>query len=404
MLFIGLDWARDKHDFLAMDAQGSVLTKGIVAHDAQALDDLANAIATIEPDSATVHVGVELHDGALLAWLLDQNYTVYAINPKSAERARDRHRPSGAKDDQLDAYVLADMARTDRQRLRAVRRQSTPTRELRAWVRLRARLVREKTAACQRLRGLLAEWTPRLSDLCNDFNRCWQRDLLAMTPLHEHLRRLHGNRLNAFIRVHRLREQTASKLRQVRCCPAIAIPPGLQNPLAAEIRGLVESIDALVAKISEAETAIDECIAKHPDAEIFQSLPVKGTATVGTLLAAFGESREETPHWRELAARWGAAPVTVQSGKSRHVKRRRACDHVINQALLFFSFKTAFTEGCWAKAFYQRKRAEGVDHYGTLRRLAQRWIKILYRLWQDRILYREEVHQRNRKLHGALAA
>ncbi len=203
MIFVSLDWARSKHDLLALDAKGRVLARSTVAHDAQALAELRTAIAALEPDSAAVHVGVELHDGALLAWLLDQNYTVYAINPKSADRARDRHRPSGAKDDQLDAHVLADMARADHHRLRSVRRESAPTRELRAWVRLRAHLVREKTATCQRLQGLLAEWAPRLSELCDDFNRCWQRHLLAIAPLHKHLRYLHGNRLNAFIRHHR---------------------------------------------------------------------------------------------------------------------------------------------------------------------------------------------------------
>lgn len=404
MIFIGLDWSRSKHDFLVLDTEGRVNERGTIAHDASALDEFGSRIATLENDPGAVHVGVELHDGALLAWLLDQGYTVYAINPKSAERARDRHAPSGAKDDALDARVLADMARTDRARLRPVRRETPASRELRAWVRLRARLVHEKTAACQRLRALLDEWAPRLSDLCDDFNRRWQRELLLVTPLHEELRLLHGNRINAFARTHRLRAQTAARLRQTRETAALAIPAGLREPLRAEIAGLVESVERLIAKIDDAEDAIEGCIATHPDAEIFKSLPVKGIATIGTFLAAFGETREDAPHWRELAARWGAAPVTVQSGKSRQVKRRRACDHVINQAFLFFSFKTAFTDGCWAKDFYQRKRAEGVDHYGTLRRLSQRWIKILHCLWRDRIPYREDIHQRNIQLHGGMAA
>lgn len=403
MIFIGLDWSRSKHDFTALDIEGRVLLKRIVPHDAQALADLASTIADLEPIPADVHVGIELHDGALLAWLLDQKYTVYAINPKSADRARDRHRPSGAKDDSLDAYVLADMARTDRQRLRTVRNQSAATRELKAWVRLRANRVHEKTAACQRLRALLDEWSPTLSRLCDDFNRQWQRDLITQTPLDGELRCMHGNQANAFLRAHRLRAQTAARLQAARAVQPMPIPVGLREPLRADILYLVESIDRLVDKVAEAEATIKTCIEAHPDAEIFQSLPVKGTATVGTLLSAFGEDRKDAPGWRELAARWGAAPVTVQSGKSRHVKRRRACDHVINQAFLFFSFKTAFTEGCWAKAFYQRKRAAGVDHYSALRGLSQRWIKVLHRLWRDRVLYQEEIHQGNIERHGGKA-
>ena len=71
-------------------------------------------------------MGLELHDGALLSWLLGQHYIVYGVNPKSAERARTLYRPSGAKDDQGDAFILAEMVRTDAGRLRPVWRTSLP--------------------------------------------------------------------------------------------------------------------------------------------------------------------------------------------------------------------------------------------------------------------------------------
>jgi len=38
---------------------------------------------------------------------------VFAINPKQMDRFRDRHTVAGAKDDDLDAFVMADSLRTD---------------------------------------------------------------------------------------------------------------------------------------------------------------------------------------------------------------------------------------------------------------------------------------------------
>lgn len=404
MVFIGFDWSRTKHDFLALDTNGHVLQRSVIPHDADAFDELRRIIAAIEPNPAAVQVGIELHDGALLFWLLEQGYTVYGINPKSANRARDRYRPSGSKDDSLDAYVLADMVRTDRGRLRPIRAAGQATRELHAWVRLRSKLTQDKTAACQRLRGLLDEWSPVLSGLCDDFNRRWQQDLLALCPLHEDLCQWHGNRLNAFAKNHRLRVETRQRIHAARTHPPIAIPAGLKAALRMESRHFSETIARLSERLAEVDRQLAQRVAEHPDAAIFQSLPVKGTATVAAFLCAFGQDRDHAPHWRELAARWGAAPVTVQSGKSRHVKRRRACDHVLNQAFLFFAFNTAFTEDCWAADYYKRKRAAGVDHYTALRCLAQRWIKILHRLWRNRVAYDEKLHQKNRLLHGGLAA
>lgn len=87
------------------------------------------------------------------------------------------------------------------------------------------------------------------------------------------------------------------------------------------------------------------------------------------------------------------APLTIQSGKYRTVRCRYAADHTLRQAMTHFAFNTAFTDGCWASDFYQRKRTEGKAHHTALRCLAQRWLKILYRMWKDRVPYDETYHQ-----------
>jgi transposase len=404
MIFVGCDWSRFQHDIAILDREGSVRREFSVPHAAEGLDALAEQIAALESDPTEVRVGVELHDGALLAWLLDQGYTVYGLNPKSAERARDRYRPSGGKDDRRDAFILADVVRTDRGHLRPIRADSEATQALHAWVRFRARQVHERTATAQRLRALLAEWCPALSALCNDFNRQWQRDLLQTFPLHAELSAAHGNRLRAFARQHRLRSATYDRLLAARSQKPLPIPLGRLRALRAEILALVERLDQLARSVAEIEAELDHLVADHPDAVVFQSLPAHGTATTATLLAAFGEGRDHAPSWRALAARWGVAPVTVQSGRARHVKRRRACDHTVNQALLFFAFRTAFTPGCWAADFYQTKRAQGVDHYTALRSLALRWVKVLYHLWRHRIAYDEQFHRTRRLRQAHLVA
>jgi transposase len=404
MIFVGCDWSRFRHDVVILDQEGAVRCEFSVLHAAGTLAALAEQIAALESDPTQVRVGIELHDGALLAWLLDQGYTVYGLNPKSAERARDRYRPSGGKDDRSDAFILADVVRTDRGHLRPIGPASETTQALHGWVRFRARQVHERTATAQRLRALLAEWCPALSALCNDLNRQWQRDLLQTFPLHAELSAAHGNCLRVFARKHRLRSATYERLLAARSQEPLLIPAGRLPALRAEILSLVERLDQLVRSVAEIEAELHRLVADHPDAVVFESLPAHGTATIATLLAAFGEDREGAPSWRALAARWGVAPVTVQSGRARHVKRRRACDHTVNQAFLFFALRTAFTPGCWAADFYQAKRRNGVDHYAALRCLAQRWVKIIHRLWTDRLPYDEQIHQTNRQRHTGIAA
>ena len=404
MLFIGLDWARTKHDLIALDQNGNALLKLRLQHDPADLAATAQKIADLEPNATLVRVTIELHDGALLAWLLTQGYTVYGLNPKSADRAREQYRPSGGKDDATDAFVLADLTRVHSDKWRPLQANSETTQALHDWVRLRADLTQEKTALCQRLRAILDEWCPALSRLCDDLNRQWQQALLLDFPLQQDLATEHGNRINGWMKAHRMRSATAEALRIVRTLPVLPIPSGRLSALRFEIRHLAGRIAELTRQLDEVDAELAEQVEAHADAAIFQSLPVKGTFTVAALLAGFGQNRENAPSWRELAARWGAAPVSVQSGKSRHVKRRRACDHTMSQVFVFFCFKTAFTAGCWAEEYYQNKRAQGADHYATLRCLAQRWIKILHSMWLNRSQYDEAFHQKNRQEHGACAA
>ncbi len=112
MLIVGIDWSKSKHDVVLMEPDGGVLEQLVVRHSLEGLAALAQAIGRREEDPGKVRVAVEPHDGALLAWLRAQGYVVYGINPKSAQRARDRYRPAGGKDDRSLAKHAGALAPT----------------------------------------------------------------------------------------------------------------------------------------------------------------------------------------------------------------------------------------------------------------------------------------------------
>src|SRR5262249_58817206 len=43
----------------------------------------------------------------------------------------------------------------------------------------------------------------------------------------------------------------------------------------------------------------------------------------------------------------------------------------------------------WAQVYYQQQRAKGQRHQAAVRALAFKWLRILYRCWQDRTPYDE---------------
>jgi Transposase len=130
MLFVGDDWAEDHHDVEVVDDQGSVLARrrlpegfdGVAALHALIANHLPQEWADLEPGQAQalVKVGIETDRGPWVAALVAAGYQVFAINPMSVARYRERQSTSGAKSDAADAHLLAEIVRLDRAHHRPV--------------------------------------------------------------------------------------------------------------------------------------------------------------------------------------------------------------------------------------------------------------------------------------------
>ncbi len=119
--YVGIDWGSEEHAVVLVDVAGRQHGRWTVAHRAAALYACLAEIVTktgLPPDR--IAVGLEIPRGLLVDVLLEQQFAVFAVNPKQLDRFRDRHTVAGAKDDRLDGYVIADSLRTDRPRVRAV--------------------------------------------------------------------------------------------------------------------------------------------------------------------------------------------------------------------------------------------------------------------------------------------
>ena len=54
----------------------------------------------------------------------------------------------------------------------------------------------------------------------------------------------------------------------------------------------------------------------------------------------------------------------------------------------------------WAKAYYDRKRAEGKSHTVAIRALANVWARILFALRRDGTCYQPSTFEQSQRLHA----
>jgi transposase len=142
---------------------------------------------------------------------------------------------------------------------------------------------------------------------------------------------------------------------------------------------------------------IEHHVAALPDGQLLMSFPRIGQLNAAQILSELGSVRERFACEAQLAAEAGASPVTYQSGKSRGVSFRWACNHRLRAAITQWADNSR--RSCvWAAAIYQRARARGARHPHAIRILARAWIRVLWRAWHDRTPYDPAKHRATQRL------
>ena len=114
----GIDWASKRHAVCVVDEHGRPLARRTVRHDDAGLAQLIGLLRRYDVQ----RVAMERPDGVLAERLLAAGLSLLAIHPNQVQAARDRYRAAAGKSDAFDAFVLAELARTDPHRFRLVTR------------------------------------------------------------------------------------------------------------------------------------------------------------------------------------------------------------------------------------------------------------------------------------------
>jgi transposase len=158
VIFVSVDWSEDHHDIEILDGDGGQLAARRVLHGVAGVAELHEFIAVHADDPSDVKVGIETDRGLIVQALVAAGYEVFAINPRVADRYRDRHAVSGKKSDALDARVLADIVRTNRHQHRPVAGDSDEAEELKMLARGHQSLIWSRTRHVLQLRSVLLEY------------------------------------------------------------------------------------------------------------------------------------------------------------------------------------------------------------------------------------------------------
>lgn len=391
-MFVGIDWASERHAVCVLDDTGAKATAFVIAHTADGSDQLVARLRRYG-DSTRLPVAIERPDGRLVDRLLEAGHPVVPVQPNAIKAWRDAEVLSGAKNDPSDAALIAEYLRLRSHRLRVLAPFSAETRAPRAVVRTREDLVDQRTAATNQLGACLEGFWPGAKAILADLHSPIALDFLARYPTPESAASLGERRLAAFLTKHGYcgRRTPGELLARLR-----AAPPGLVGTVEVEARrdaalAMVKVLRALLAAIKDLDRAVIAHLGEHPDAEIFTSLPRSGRINAAQVLAEWGDRRPAYADAEAVACLAGAAPVTKQSAKHTTVSFRWACNKRLRQAICTFADNSRHGSP-WAAKVYAEALARGHDHPHAVRVLARAWIRVIWRCWIDQVPYDPAKH------------
>jgi transposase len=404
-VFVGDDWAEDHHDVELVDETGRRLGRARLPEGMAGMARLHEMIAEHLDDtdvdgvsgmlaSEAVMVGIETDRGPWVAALVAAGYRVFAINPMSAARYRERHSTSGAKSDPGDAHVLAEIVRLDRAHHRPVAGDSAQVEGLKMIARTHQTLVWDRSRHAQRLRQALLEYFPAALEAITagrlELTDPDALELLERAGDPDRASRLSRAKIATILKKSRRRDvdARAELIQTALRTPALRQPAALESAYAVVAGIQIRLLTGIIAQLPELEEVLAQGFGQHPDAEIYTSQPGLGVILGARVLAEFGD---DPLRYRDGKARKnyaGTSPITRASGRRTVVLARYARNKRLGDAIHQWAF-CALTSSPGARAYYDSLKAREIGHHAALRQLGNRLVGILHGCLKTRTTYDE---------------
>jgi transposase len=255
----------------------------------------------------------------------------------------------------------------------------------------RRRVVGDNVRLTNRLTSTLKNYCPHVLHWFQEKDTAIFCDFLSRWPTLKAAQLARRTTLETFFRAPHVRyaDVIAQRLHAIKSATPLTTDDGVITPKALLVQALVAQIRFTLQAIAAFDTAIAQHAQSHPVFPLFQALPGARPVCAPRLLVAFGEQRERYAA-AELQKYAGITPVTERSGKKAWGHWHLQCPKFLRQTFVEWAAES-IRHSFWAQVYYQQQRDQGKAHQAAVWALAFKWLRILYRCWQERTPYDESV-------------
>jgi transposase len=387
-VYVGIDVGKTKHHVVALGKTEEM--RYVSQPIAQDEKEIAKVLKKVS-DIGSVLVIVDQYGNIgrlVVAVCRAMAIDVAHIAPRTFKKIADTY--SEAKTDALDAYIIADTARTAPRHIDLVVDRNETIEELKVLISARDDIVRERTAHYNRLHDLLMQVCPPLETL-------FAKDRLHSDLVLRLLARYGGpvgfkaagkaqvSVCASRLKYHKTRGPALVK-EVFKALDTLVVRLPATAVIEERIKRIASRVVDLNAEVRELEEMIETRSVLISEIGIVQSIPGIGPIYGATIVCEIGDIKR-FPSANHLASYGAVAPVKRQSGTSLNKTRKaKGGNRRLKNALIRSSFAACCRDAS-AKAYYEKKRGEGKTHKQILHCLARRRVDVIYALLRDGTQY-----------------
>lgn len=380
MIYIGIDIAKEKHYAVVMDSDQRVLHEPFgFENNMQGFSKLESVLEKFNDSERVIGMESTAHYAeTLITFLMERKHTVALINPLQTSVLR-KASIRYTKTDRTDTKLIVKSMIVNG--YRKLTENDVQLLQLKHLERFRCKLKKSISQQKIRLRAVMDVIFPEFQNFfASGLHIHTSYEILKLYASPDEISGLHLTRLTNLIRKasnNVFGKETAVELRELA-----KVSVGISDPiLCLEAKQLIAQIELLEQQCGDIEEKVSEILA-NIDSPI-KTIPRIGDNNAAMIISEFGDlSRFENPD--QLTAFAGLDPIINQSGKfnASGTRMSKRGSKYLRFALLNAAFQLVKVSSTF-KDYYDKKRAEGKNHYNALGHTAHKLVRIIFHITKN---------------------
>lgn len=385
--FVGIDNSHLDHKVHIIDENGKTKTTFTIANTIKGFKELEKKLSVYHNNL----IGFEISHGPLVDYLHHHKQKIYSLNPLKIKRYKEALIVSGNKTDMIDSLTIAEYLRINSAYCREMVFNSPEIERLKSLSAVHSKLTNEHSRYINKLHAVFKAYFPLQETLFSSVGGTVHLKMLIKYPTWAELQCASDEELTSTLKQYKYNNTVYIKriIKKIRTHEQF-ISQDVEYSRSVEALCLCEMLLKLNEHISDIKCKMETILNGHPLGEVFLSLPGAGSILAAKLLSIFGDNTDRFHSANSVQGLYGTAPRNYQSGPYERVIMRKSCNHYGRDILYKFAFSSMLFSK-WARAYYDRQRAIGKHHTAAVRALSNKWVRVIFKLWKDKIIYDESI-------------